>query len=225
MDARYFRRVLENFRKYSSFTTLDDEGQRKRYDLAMSKTATGLLRDFAATTSRLTAELKKEKEYTVEVFAAYCMHILATKWAKWDWKEFNDHAAVEAMGKACMYTAKWLKEDFDENKLKGFKGVLIWNAENRSTDIFRKNAIRIKGINERTGKKETQYIPRFESLVKEAPDGEEYLHPEVLDSILATAARAMATDASKATVDEALVGCLRNKTLTQEQAKILCWRS
>ena len=34
----------------------------------------------------------------------------------------------------------------------------------------------------------------------------------------------MATDASKATVDEALVGCLRNKTLTQEQAKILCWR-
>jgi len=58
---------------------LDDDEQRRRCNLYMTETATGLLRDVIATTRRLSEEQQREKKtFTTEAFAAYGMNICAT---------------------------------------------------------------------------------------------------------------------------------------------------
>ena len=220
-DRRYLISQLNRFKRYRSFTTFDDDGQRREYILNMPETATGLLRDVVATTTRLTAEQKREKKFALEAFAAYCMHILATKCAKMPLDDVMFQVYEEAL--------KWLKKHFNDPNRVSFHAFLINRAKWRYRDILRKGRITITEIDEATGEKKKVKVSREVSLEIAGNDGEDSKtdavpNPEVIDDILTTGADALVTETRIAAVNYAIELCRRKGELSQEDVDILCYK-
>ena len=212
-DRDFMKNILKGMEKYRSFTTFDDDGQRKVYDLNMTQTASGLLRDAAVTTRQLNTEQRKQKKYALEVFAAYCMHICAVKVARAELGDVFSDVYQEILN--------WLKKDWN-NGHQSFKKYLANRAHWRCNDILKKDRIILTDENGKSYR-----VGRFQPL-EAAPgedrDDEPLLNPEVTKKILETAARKFVKDARRETVDQALEQCLYEKKLTQEQVDILCRR-
>ena len=198
-DRRYLISQLNRFKRYRSFTTFDDDGQRSEYILNMPDTATGLLRDVVATTRRLSAEQKREKKFALEAFAAYCMHILATKCAKMPLDDIMAKVYFEAL--------EWLKKYFDKPGRVSFHAFLINRAKCRYRDILRKGGIT---------------VPLEAEQGREGDDSG--LDPEVVKKILEEAARAMVTETRIGAVNYAIELCRRKGELSQEDVDILCYK-
>lgn len=220
VSREYLKKQLARFKEYTSFTTLDDDGQRRRYNLYTSRTATGLLRDVIATTRRLNAAEKRAKAFTEEAFAAYCMHICATKCAKW--VRLDD-----VMSDVYKEIREWLKENLEKGGMTSFHSFLATRATWRYRDILRKGRITITETDEETGKKKTTRASRNVSLENGEDgggngDADPKLNLEVLEEILAQGAEAMVLESDRADVNRAIEVCLERRELTEEQVVILC---
>ncbi len=218
-SREFLKRQLARFRRYKSFTTLDDDGQRREYNLYMTETATGLLRDVIATTRRLSEEQQHEKEFSLEAFAAYCMYICATRCAPG--VDLDD-----VMSKLYMEALKWLREHFENGDLWSFHSLLASRAFLRYRDILKKGHITIKETDEATGKeKKVKGNFRCESL-EDANAGENdgglRLKRKVLKKIVEDSARALVREVNRADVNSAIAFCREQGELTQEQVVILC---
>ena len=202
----YLKKQLARFREYTSFTTLDDDGQRKKYDLYMPETATGLLRDVIATTKRLTTEQRVEKAVTLEAFAAYCMYICATRCARW----VN---VGEAIPEVYRESLKWLKKYFDKTDMVPFHNFLIGRARKRSIDILRRGGIRMRGA-------DGEPVPLREDGTIETDDKE--LRDSFDENVAAEAARRLVLEFDRADVNRAIKACFEQEKLTKDEVTILC---
>lgn len=217
-SREFLKRQLARFRKYRSFTTLDDDGQRREYDLRMNETATGLLRDVIATTRRLSEVQQHEKEFSLEAFAAYCMYICATRCARGvDLDDVMSALYQEALD--------WLKKHLENGDLWSFHSFLASRALLRYRTILRKGHITITRTDEATGEKTQVRVPRMESLENEnggENDGGLRLNPKALKLILEDGARGLVQEVNRADVNSAIAFCREQGELTQEQVVILC---
>ena len=205
-EREYLKSQLARFREYTSFTTLDNAGQQKVYDLYMPETATGLLRDVIAKTSQLTPEQRVKKAVTLEAFAAYCMYICATRCARW----VN---VGEAIPEVYLEMVEWLKNHLENGNMKSFHSYLARRARWRYRDILKKGGLRMKGSK---GKP----VPLREDGTIETDDKE--LRDKYHVKIAAEAARAMVLEIDRVDVNRAIDVCFEQGKLTKDEVKILC---
>ncbi len=213
---------LKHYKKYESFSAFARHGRGYKYDL-MDKTASGLLYDAIATTSRLTTEERKHHEYAQNVLAAFVMHhcVLAFNYRKYFY--VDEDLASRVINDTYKAVYKMLKQDFEAGKR-------FDNVRKRLRGLARKIAGRkfSKQIEageyilemDENGKRSLQ--PRNVSIDEENEDGNVVLSGKVIDYIIESAEEQMRKEKKLADLADAIMECRAKKILSDEEILILC---
>jgi hypothetical protein len=208
---------LKKIGKYKALTTLDENGDKKVYNLIGDKEVTGLLRDvrtLATTTVKLSPEERRKKPFAMEAFAAYVMYYCAKKISYWS----NDPDKVlEVMnkpaGEKSLYVKMldWVKNDFKTGNLQEFRAIVTTAADRRQKDLYDM---------ERAAKRKPE--GGYASMTIEREDGTVEDSPDLAIKCIKEAAAAVRSLERKEIIETALEDCSRKKLLTDEQLEIIC---
>lgn len=238
---------LKRYKYYKPFSFLNGQ-ERTTEDLMKTVTATGLLQDMATLTADLNAEQKKKKEYTKEVFCAYCMNICASIVENWRCESGEDKAAKvldllfrfrsrrdndeKVTEVADDWTnqpglinelTNWLKKNGGSN----FHREIRKRASARSKDIWRLSQIERKVKDPVTGRNKKVYTPKMQLEQIETQDpvtGEYYINSELAELIAERANQAMQTESIVIMVQDALLKCYVKQTISSMQHDIICYK-
>ena len=219
LTIKNLQKELKKIGEYKSLTTLDENGDKKVYDLIHDEKVTGLLRDvrtLATTTVKLSPEERRKKPFAMEAFAAYVMYYCAQKIARWS---KDPDKVLEVMneprenGGKSLYEKMldWVKNDFKTGNLKIFKTMVKTAADQRQIDLYR-----MKCAAKRKPK------DGFAPVTIEREDGTEEESSDFAIVCIKEAADAVRSLESKEIIETALGDCSRKKLLTDEQLEILC---
>ena len=211
------QKELKKIGKYKSLTTLDENGDKKVYDLIHDEKVTGLLRDvrtLATTTVKLSPEERRKKPFAMDAFAAYVMYYCAKKVSFWS---KDPDKVLEVMNKPAggksLYEKMldWVKNDFKTGNLKNFKTMVTTAADRRQKDIYDWERARKRNP-------EGGYVP----MTIEREDGTEEEFSDFAIECIGKAAAAVRSLESKEIIETALGDCSRKKLLTDEELEIFC---
>ena len=214
------QKELEKIGKYKSLTTLDENGDKKVYDLIKDEKVTGLLRDvrtLATTTVKLSPEERRKKPFAMDAFAAYVMYYCAKKISYWSKKDPDKVLEVmnepRGNGGKSLYEKMldWVKNDFDTGNLKNFKTMVTTAADQRRKDLYDMECAAKR-------KPKGGFVPM--TIARE--DGTVEESPALYIKCIEEAADAVRSLKSKEIIETALGDCSRKKLLTDEELEIFC---
>lgn len=231
-ERTFFLKQAENqlrlFRKYHSITD-----SKKIYDL-MGKTASGLLRDIAASTKAMTLEQRRKKEtMTRDVFVAYIGYFCAQAVYSLKQRTKLSESAGQDLFTDVWYKVytemlKWVKKYFNheekDKKLRFFRKQVFNRAYERVIDIKRSEVINtgLKKYDPEAGKKVPVYARFCPFEIKDVESGEELLPREVEGYILRRAREIYELDELRSMFIYALETCCAGNRITREDHDIVC---
>ena len=187
--------------RYHSFTT------DKTYTDLLGKTASGLLKDAAAKTAELSLEQRKQHEYSLNVFSAFCMYFCLTK--------IRAHYG-ENIAHSC-----------DEDVVTPLYGRILdrirTDLETKGESLFVRKLIKRSGVNavKDIFEKNKKYVPV-------GPGSEDDFAPvskSILNILIDGAAAAMYDSERLAALERAIVQAKKQKVLTKDEVSIICHHS
>lgn len=136
-DYDPFRRMMNEISRfkdqYTSFTT------NKVYTDLLGKTASGLLKDVAASTSKLSYKEREHHEYSLEVFAAFCMYFCVTKLRESNFRNMDPDRIQDTVSTVYDRMLKRIKNDLQNGGECHFvRNLIKGSAVNAMIDIYRK---------------------------------------------------------------------------------------
>lgn len=198
---------LQKYRKYESFTSTDENGKAKVYDL-YGKTATGLLRDAAVTTTGLSTKQKNyQRKITFDVFAAYCMHYCCL---------FLDGAGNEHLYNAAEETMKKTIEEI-KNKI----AKQLENGEPLKNIRVMMGATALKNVTNYLKKNGLDSDDDWVMSDNDTSDIDN-IDRDILEEIMNQAGRGMIKESISAEISSALYNCQLLGKVTEDGVAVVC---
>ena len=199
--------------KYKSFTT------NKTYQNLLGQTATGLIKDAAARTEKLTSEEIKKHLYAQELFAAFVMYFCVDKIRKQP-KTFDKTLAGDTVSSVYQRILTRVRKDLETTGESLYVRNLIKNsADHEMKSLLGKDAL--GGI--RQIPKEDKPIVKSGFKEIEKPDKNGKI-PDKFSKIVATGAWGDLLRYYKyKALEKALVAAVRSKEISQKELDVLCY--
>lgn len=184
--------------QYHSFTT------DKTYTDLLGKTASGLLKDAAAETAKLTWEQRKQHEYSLNVFSAFCMYFCLTKIKDRFGSNIANSCGGDAVSTVYGRVLKHIKKDLEQTgESRYVRNLIRHSASNAMKDILKKD-------------------DRYVGIEEGCEDDFEKLPGRIFMALIDGAECTMHDFEKLTTLERAIAKAAKQKVLTKDELRTIC---
>lgn len=184
--------------RYHSFTT------GKTYMNLLGQTASGLLKDAAAKTAELSLEQRKQHEYSLNVFAAFCMYFCLTKIRDHYGKNVAYSRGGDVVNTVYRKVLKHIREDLETNgESRNVRNLIKRSAVNAMKDIFEKGE-------------------RYVGIGEGSDDDFGKLSEQLIDDLLAGMESVRHDFERMEALERAIYKASKQKVLTKDELRVIC---